>query len=157
MSEQIYMMVYTSRATSPVTTELMNDIRTFADRNNSRDGITGLLLCYEQAFLQVLEGPEHKVRACFERIRADRRHTGILVCAQSMADERTLPAWTMGYVEGRTAPVPAGNLFSLLELVGSSAYPLEAESLRSILKTFVKNSRMVDLVDPPHAFVSVNS
>lgn len=35
--------------------------------NNVRDGISGMLLYRDGDFLQVLEGPEDKVRAAFDR------------------------------------------------------------------------------------------
>ena len=41
-----------------------------ARRCNTRDGITGALICRDDLFLQLLEGPEAAVEAAYARIRA---------------------------------------------------------------------------------------
>ena len=45
-----------------------------ARANNKASDITGALMMHEAWFAQVLEGPEDKVRALFEKIKTDKRH-----------------------------------------------------------------------------------
>lgn len=48
-----------------------------ARRCNTRDGITGALICRDDLFLQLLEGPVEKVQATYARIRKDDRHLDV--------------------------------------------------------------------------------
>lgn len=66
-----------------------------AARNNTRDGITGALICREDLFMQLLEGPADKVQAAFERIRHDDRHTEVKLVSQPEVAERLFPDWAM--------------------------------------------------------------
>jgi hypothetical protein len=66
-----------------------------ARRCNTRDEITGALVCRHDIYLQLLEGPEDKVRATLARIGRDDRHCGIeeLVCAP--ITQRRFAKWAM--------------------------------------------------------------
>ena len=48
-----------------------------ARRCNTRDDVTGALICRRDVFVQLLEGPEQKVRDTFERIGRDDRHVDV--------------------------------------------------------------------------------
>ncbi len=45
-----------------------------ARRCNDRDGITGALICRDDLYLQMLEGPQSAVEATYSRITRDDRH-----------------------------------------------------------------------------------
>lgn len=47
------------------------------DHNNSED-ITGLLLCSEGNFFQLIEGEEEKIKELYSRIESDDRHKNII-------------------------------------------------------------------------------
>lgn len=65
------------------------DILTQAVPNNLRDDITGVLVCDERWFMQVLEGAQDRVSAAFERILRDQRHRDVsLVTMQAVAARR---------------------------------------------------------------------
>jgi hypothetical protein len=66
-------------------------------RNNLDIGVTGMLLYYEGAFMQLLEGTEEMVRALYERIRLDPRHRGVVPLLEEYIAERSFPDWSMGY------------------------------------------------------------
>ncbi len=68
-----------------------------ARRCNTRDGITGALICRDDLFLQLLEGPEAAVEAAYARIRADDRHVEVRQLARrAIADHaRMFGAWAM--------------------------------------------------------------
>jgi Sensors of blue-light using FAD len=66
-----------------------------ARRNNVRDAITGSLICREDLFIQLLEGPEDLVNALFARIARDDRHTELNKLFAGMADARLFPDWAM--------------------------------------------------------------
>lgn len=66
-------------------------------RNNSRDGVTGLLYSDGTRFLQALEGPEDKVLAAFERIRQDLRHRAIVLLSEGEIEAREFGDWEMAH------------------------------------------------------------
>lgn len=64
-------------------------------RNNRRDGITGALICREDMYLQMLEGPRAAVTAAYARILRDPRHVEITGLVSIDAETRLFPAWEM--------------------------------------------------------------
>ena len=85
-----------------------------ARRENLVSGITGVLLCRDAVYLQVLEGPKTQLDATFEAIRRDRRHLGVTVLAEYSVKSRIFPGWQMGFyhmtaIEGMVGEVLIGN------------------------------------------------
>ena len=68
-----------------------------ARRCNMRDGITGALICRDDLFLQLLEGPADKVQATYSRIRRDDRHLDVRqMSSRAISDQGRLFAnWAM--------------------------------------------------------------
>lgn len=68
-----------------------------ARRCNTRDGITGALICRNDLFLQMLEGPEALVEATYRRIARDDRHLDVRAMSRrTIADDaRLFGAWAM--------------------------------------------------------------
>lgn len=65
--------------------------------NNALDGITGLLWTDGERFLQVIEGGEEAVDACYARIRADSRHQGIVTIVERTVERREFGYWAMAH------------------------------------------------------------
>jgi hypothetical protein len=89
-------LVYASRPFG-YEANILSSILIEARRCNTRDGITGALICRDDLFLQLLEGPEKAVEATFGRIRADDRHIEVrrLVRRMIADDARMFGAWAM--------------------------------------------------------------
>ncbi len=64
-------------------------------RNNSRDGITGALICRRDIYFQLIEGPETKVQAAFDRITRDDRHVGMKPLVSTKVKNRIFADWAM--------------------------------------------------------------
>jgi hypothetical protein len=90
--------IYCSAAAGPgfSTTEL-EALLEVSRWNNSRLGITGILLYHGRSFFQVLEGERAVVEALYERIAADKRHSRVTKLILEPIEERDFPDWTMGY------------------------------------------------------------
>lgn len=89
-------MTYLSRPfgfDAGVLTAILFDAR----RCNGRDGVTGALICRDDLFLQLLEGPADKVEATYARIRADDRHVEVTPLTRRgiAASARMFPEWSM--------------------------------------------------------------
>jgi len=65
--------------------------------NNALDGIRGLLWTDGYRFLQVIEGDDDAIDACYARIRADDRHTAITTLIERPIDERQFGYWTLAH------------------------------------------------------------
>lgn len=73
-----------------------------ARRNNSRDGITGALICREDLFVQLLEGPRDVVTAAYARILQDDRHVDVATLTSGDLEERLFPKWSMRHDPARS-------------------------------------------------------
>ncbi len=70
--------------------------------NNARDGITGALICREDLFLQLLEGPKPLVEALYQNIQRDDRHTELVRLYSQDASTRLFPDWAMKHDPARS-------------------------------------------------------
>ena len=86
--------IYTSRPFG-FDAAMLNGILADARRVNTRDGITGALICREDIYLQWLEGPEDKIRQALARIRRDDRHLEVKVHVAEAVQERVFGEWAM--------------------------------------------------------------
>lgn len=65
--------------------------------NNSKLGITGIILYVRGNIIQVLEGAKQAVDALYERIQHDHRHTDIVTVLNRPISQRQFGNWSMGY------------------------------------------------------------
>ncbi len=73
----------------------LNGILNLARHYNTRDDITGALICRDDIFLQLLEGPQDLVEAAYVRIARDSRHLEINQLVSRPISERMFPQWAM--------------------------------------------------------------
>ena len=68
-----------------------------ARRCNMRDDVTGALICRDDLFLQLLEGPESAVEATYSRIVTDDRHVEVRPLSRRALpdDGRLFSRWAM--------------------------------------------------------------
>jgi Sensors of blue-light using FAD len=89
-------LVYASRPFG-FEVNILSAILIEARRCNARDGITGALICRDDLYLQLLEGPERAVERTYARICADDRHVEVRGLTRRMIadDARMFAAWAM--------------------------------------------------------------
>ncbi|MET0291132.1 MAG: BLUF domain-containing protein [Steroidobacteraceae bacterium] len=88
---------YTSMA-SPTFRE--SDIPALLEKsraNNSRAGLTGMLLYMEGTFFQVLEGDAATVDSLYDTISRDPRHSRVTRIIREPVARRDFADWTMGF------------------------------------------------------------
>ncbi len=104
-----------------------------SQKNNLRDGY----------FLQVLEGPEAKVRDCYERISLDSRHKLITLQGEASSEQRMMPTWSMGLVKADEKLKSSQAILELFEL-GRAGQPFSNNtSVMSMLRIFSKEARVL--------------
>lgn len=74
---------------------MLSGILRQARRNNTRDGITGALICRDDIYLQLLEGEHDAVHAAYARIVPDDRHLSPHLLWAGEQPARLFPAWAM--------------------------------------------------------------
>lgn len=92
----MFRLVYTSRSHRDLSSKEISQILNTARKRNARDGLTGLLLYHNRRILQVLEGSQDKVEACFERVRYDPRHGRVVILSAIVATNQFFTDWFMG-------------------------------------------------------------
>lgn len=94
----LYNLVYISRASYPLSDQDLINILVVSRNRNASLGITGMLLCRGDVFMQVLEGEINAVRTLYYgKITLDKRHTDCHVLAEEFITERSFPKWEMGF------------------------------------------------------------
>jgi hypothetical protein len=68
---------------------------------NGIEGITGLLYTEEDAFLQVIEGPEESIVNLLYSLQVDVRHRDLTILVDRPIDMREFGDWTMVYRDRR--------------------------------------------------------
>jgi hypothetical protein len=93
----LFSLVYVSASSHLLDDSEIEEILKQANDHNHELGVTGMLLYYERAFMQALEGTEETVRGLFARISQDPRHRSITPLLEEYIPERNFPDWSMGY------------------------------------------------------------
>jgi hypothetical protein len=88
-------LVFSSDVTGTLDASTLQQIAAASERNNWRDGITGVLLIGPRRFVQVLEGERADVSACFARIASDARNAGCQLLSLTYLARRRFARWTM--------------------------------------------------------------
>ncbi|PKM11107.1 MAG: blue light sensor protein [Gammaproteobacteria bacterium HGW-Gammaproteobacteria-3] len=92
-------LVYMSHAVKPFATEdLMQLLRECRDSNAAK-GVTGVLLYFNDSFIQVLEGKEEIINKTFQLIKKDPRHKNVVELERTYILQPEFPDWSMGFEE----------------------------------------------------------
>lgn len=127
-------LVYISTPRSALSEADLHDILTVSRRNNSRDGLSGLLLAGDRRLFQVLEGPPQALNNAFNRIKHDPRHFAVVVLWRVPIAERSFPDWAMGY-EKDDVIMRDG---SLVEFLDRHSQSIKNRSLLAELQGFAR-------------------
>jgi uncharacterized Fe-S cluster-containing MiaB family protein len=68
-----------------------------ARKNNSKLGVTGILLYDSGSFFQILEGEPDVIQALYKKIENDKRHCRVSKIIYEPIESRSFSEWTMGY------------------------------------------------------------
>ena len=108
MDNDVYALIYTSRAKSAISDDELLKILKVSRKNNTIANITGVLLYRNQHFIQLLEGPEEAVNRIYDTIKQDERHHHIQLVYSGSKENRQYEGWTMGFVHMEQYQLGAG-------------------------------------------------
>ncbi|MCB1742582.1 MAG: BLUF domain-containing protein [Gammaproteobacteria bacterium] len=92
-----YRHVYISKRSRDCDADQVQRILEAARHNNPQHGVTGMLLCTNLLFMQLLEGAEADVLHIYDRITRDPRHFDCRVTLNTHTPQRAFSDWSMGY------------------------------------------------------------
>jgi hypothetical protein len=133
----IFFYMYSSRAIKAFTQAELLELLARSRENNSKLGVTGMLLYKNGEFMQVLEGSEQTVRTLVAKIERDPRHK-VAKLLIGYCPERQFPYWYMGFSnldteEARNTPGYTEFLNTSLA-VGLAADPTLCQRLMHLFK-----------------------
>lgn len=91
-------LIYASKVAPNFGPMDMHDILDASRRNNTNNGITGLLVMADGHFFQALEGDRLAVNTVYAKILLDRRHNTSVILSAAEIEKRQFFDWSMGYV-----------------------------------------------------------
>lgn len=113
----MYRTIYLSAGTRIFSNEELDALLAVSRRNNTRDGITGLLMYHDGSFLQVLEGVKDQVETCYNRINTDARHKLLVLMFRGDVEHRLFPDWSMGFARPSDLDPETGSGVKALDQV----------------------------------------
>lgn len=105
-------IIYTSKAAEPLEERALREMVAGASRRNRTLGVTGVLYCANDAYLQVLEGNEKAVLVLYADILRDERHYDIHTVAIRPIDSRDFSNWSMGLLDTMNEPIDLGDVLN---------------------------------------------
>lgn len=103
--EVVFSLVYSSTTDHDWTQEELVGLLEWSRSWNVENGVTGLLLYRDCAFMQLLEGDEPVVRGLFANISGDRRHQDVDLMWVDETERRRFADWSMAFRELAGHPV----------------------------------------------------
>lgn len=93
----LHRAIYVSDAVGEAATSLLvlAEILGASERNNRRDGLTGVLMRHGGRFMQAIEGRRADVDRLMDRLRADPRHQNVRLLSDQDVTGRLFPEWPM--------------------------------------------------------------
>lgn len=114
MSLGLERLVYESTATG--TTSSFGNLAVIlaeSQRNNDRNGLTGVLAAHRDRYIQGVEGPAQALDALLRRLENDPRHRDVVLIDREPISERLFSRWSMA--NARITPVHGAALDSLID------------------------------------------
>ncbi|HEY3765842.1 MAG TPA: BLUF domain-containing protein [Gaiellales bacterium] len=96
-------IIYASTATRPLSAPDLSALLAQARSHNHDHDVSGILVYHEQAFLQVIEGPDAPVQELYGRILQDGRHTDVRLLLRESIETKEFGEWSMGFVDSADA------------------------------------------------------
>ncbi|MBU3621849.1 BLUF domain-containing protein [Polynucleobacter sp. CS-Odin-A6] len=98
----MYQLIYVSSSTETFTREKFLDLAFVMSSQNTKIGITGMLVFKDGNFMEVLEGEESAVKELFSKIHVDPRHTLVSVIQEGDISAREYSSWAMTFYNSAT-------------------------------------------------------
>lgn len=99
--------------------------------NNRRNNLVGVLYFGNGCFFQCLEGPEEKVDALLETLKADDRHKDLKVLSRLQIRQLSFSKWDMKYVK---LDQPISSFMAARGYTNFDPYALDSQATEELIK-----------------------
>ena len=124
-------LTYASRASHGISSQLIREILDSSQRNNPVRGLTGILCCNADTFLQALEGPRNAINALYNRLAEDNRHKDLTILDYEEISVRRYANWSMGRAGAKQANRELFLKYSCSDRL--DPFSMSAEQIRGLL------------------------
>lgn len=100
-NDLVYELTYRSTMANDLDTKDIEKIIEEATVTNQKLNITGCLVCQNNSFFQLLEGPKPEVLQIYEKIKKDSRHYDLEVLTRKVNSHRFFPKWSMALLSDK--------------------------------------------------------
>lgn len=138
----MHVLTYISAASNLFSNDDLVDILTKSRLNNTRLGITGLLLYHEGSILQILEGEKEIIEDLFKKLKGDPRHKSVIKMFDRNVEQRSFPDWSMGFKQ--VSNEDWSSLEGYLNLANKEAVNQNAELRSNDMMTLIKSFENVN-------------
>ncbi|SFQ80408.1 Sensors of blue-light using FAD [Hymenobacter arizonensis] len=134
LDRRVHQVLYHSRFAAPWGEADLVALLEWSRAHNAARGITGLLLCSDGCFVQVLEGAEAAVSDLYARIQRAPRHRDVVTVRQGLGPRR-FAGWDMGF--GYVQSPEMQHALAALDAPGPRLAPgVSDPQLRALLDAF---------------------
>jgi hypothetical protein len=131
-------LTYASRASEGITPDGLTAILKTSRARNLECGVTGVLVCSDGIFLQVLEGGRNAVSALYNHIAQDRRHRDVVLLGYEEIAERRFSGWAMG--QANLQRLNPGVLLKYSERAVLDPYALSGKAAIALFEELVQTA-----------------
>lgn len=89
--------ISTSKLDPTTVNDVLEALIADAAIRNKRRGLSGAMMFTGRHFVQVIEGAPEMIETLLQSLRADPRHTDIVIVERGPIPERRFPEWSMAY------------------------------------------------------------
>ncbi|MBB1489018.1 BLUF domain-containing protein [Oceanospirillum sediminis] len=137
----LHQIIYVCTQSRPLDDDDLVELLADAMGRNAERQITGMLLYYQGAFLQVLEGEVHELHHLMHAIENDNRVRDIVKLSEKAVTHRDFPDWSMGFQVIRDGDDESSAFFRIFDQQGLLRLQDKASLAHHLLSRFIENAR----------------
>jgi hypothetical protein len=93
----LYYYMYTSMPARVLSEAKLYELLDTARKANNRFGVTGMLICLPESYIQLIEGPKPHIEQLYQNIQQDKRHLRVTTLREAPIENRFFPDWAMAF------------------------------------------------------------
>lgn len=111
----LYHLIYSSVPTKTLNNAELEMLLTTSREQNKKHTVTGMLVCFADNYIQLIEGPEQAITRLYKNIVVDTRHEKVITLKEGWIKERSFADWAMGIDKDKYTLKDYRNTFHLLD------------------------------------------
>ena len=146
--KHLHQIIYVCTQSRPLDEDDLVELLADAMGRNAERQITGMLLYYQGAFLQVLEGEVHELHHLMHAIERDNRARDIVKLSEKAITQRDFPDWSMGFQVIRDSDSDTDEssaFFRIFDQQSLLRLQDKASLAHHLLSRFIENARSAEV------------